>query len=429
MTKTPKIFIFSHDPLSKTSSNGRTLSNLLTQFDKGSLYNFFIHGEPLRDAATFFQFSDNDALKSFFGVRKKIHKVSFGGEGSPIEQNAEPSYGKKTNLKVLLRERVWRTRRNLNLVTKLVDSIKPDAILLYVGGFSFYIDLAVAISKKLGIPLVTYNAEDYYFRSYDFVESRQRIGALHKLYKRQLQKSIKAAMSAAAFNVFLTEDLERLYKQEFGITKSSTIYNSSELSLTQTPEPNLAPTTTNFIFAGTIGLGRLEELEKIGKALNDLDPTFKVEVFTGTRDKDLLDRLNKSPFLLSRGFAPYEEILSLSRSAFAILHVDPTTGLMKEETKHGFTTKFPDAMFSGNCFIVRTSEDTSLANYIKKYKCAHLICEDKDLIPTLQKIIRDSAFRTKYISRALEVGKSLHSLNRNSGAFLEIIQRLLRVDG
>lgn len=68
--KKKRILLITNVPLSNSTSGGRTLLNMLDLFQKDQLFNIFLHGIPLDDAANFYQFSDRMAVKSLWKKQK-----------------------------------------------------------------------------------------------------------------------------------------------------------------------------------------------------------------------------------------------------------------------------------------------------------------------------------------------------------------------
>lgn len=63
---TNKLLIASNEPLSNSTSNGRTLRNLLLDIPKEQIAQFYIHGTPdLSVCSTLYSVTDRDALNAF----------------------------------------------------------------------------------------------------------------------------------------------------------------------------------------------------------------------------------------------------------------------------------------------------------------------------------------------------------------------------
>ena len=103
-----KVMIISNEPLSNTSSNGRTLRNFFLDFPKEQIAQFYIHGEPDGGVcSSYYQVSDRDALNAVL-FRKPERKLS---KEMPSGASREPKRYKKNCRTMLIRDIVWRSYR------------------------------------------------------------------------------------------------------------------------------------------------------------------------------------------------------------------------------------------------------------------------------------------------------------------------------
>ena len=422
MNSKRKIFVLSFEPLSSTLSNGRTLKNLLKDFSKDEIYNIYIHGEPDYDAATFYCISDKQALRSMFFLKPKLI--------IPKSHITETTYSdgsvfrRRSNFKLLVREYAWRSIRVKRLLLKLSKEINPDAIVTLLGNGGFMMKNAVYLANEMKIPLISYNCEDYYFKTMDYIAFKNKTSLIHKLYKKKFTKAFDHLMSKVSASIYLTGDLKMMFDERFPNVKSYVIYNSSELS-DKSINQNINTKSKSFVYAGNIANGRLEELEKIGEFIKKIDSDFHLEVYTGESRLEYIEKLQNGKFITFKGSIDYQGLLDILKNAFAIIHVDSTEPIYSTYTIHGFSTKIPDSLSSGNCFIVRASKYSSVYTYIKQNNCAYCTDNDDELKMILEDVINNPTLRIKYINKAIEVVRANHSLSKNSHEFRKIVEEAI----
>lgn len=419
MNSKPIIFVVSNEPISKTSSNGRTMLNMLEQFDNNQIVNFFIHGRPDLERGSFFSISDSEALKWF--KSKKLVRVE---KNDSIQKNASLLSSKRTNVKLLLREFVWKKKSIWRSVLNCAKTFKPSCIFIFLSNSSFMIKMSMYLSKKLNIPLITFNSEDYYFKKYDFVKATYKINLAHRVLMKDYRNSFRKMINVSAYNFYLTDDLRNMYLSEFPNQKSSTIYNSSVLADYPVTK-NENPISKDFVYAGNIGVGRLDELIKIGKFIKECDSSFNFKIYTPQTKPLLLKKLNSSGYLIDMGSVDYKSLLEIMKSCYAIIHVDGTDPYYSMHTIHGFTTKLPDCLSSGNCFIAKVTKKSTLFNYLSKTKSAFVSTDDNETQAIISSIIINNKERMKYVENAIAVAKQNHSITKNSTYFNQIIINII----
>ena len=107
----PRLLVISNNCFSKSSSNGRTLANLLEKWNKERIAQFYIeNAEPDFDICkNYYRVTDREVLKSFFGK---------GPSGGSVEkrkikndENSSKNESKKkiqrTSITMLLRNMAW----------------------------------------------------------------------------------------------------------------------------------------------------------------------------------------------------------------------------------------------------------------------------------------------------------------------------------
>ena len=168
-----KLLLISHNPFSSYQSMGKPFVSLFSAFPKEQLCQLYIYPSfPDVDAvASCYRITDRDAIKRVFPFTKA------GGEvfprpysGSMLENETDKKfYAKSSNnqpVKRLLRDLVWKLSNWYTAdLQRWLDREKPDCIFLAPGYAKFIYDIALTISRKRNIPVITYICDDNYFLS------------------------------------------------------------------------------------------------------------------------------------------------------------------------------------------------------------------------------------------------------------------------
>ena len=171
------ILILSNNPLSYSDSNGRTIANMFLSYKKEELLNVFISGTPETKLANFIQITDKDALLGTL----KDH--IFGNESKTCHQSHKSAF------KVFIREFIWKRSAVKKKLIKKLSAYNITDIFVQLGDYSFIIDLGIHIARELNLRLITFNTEDYYFKTWNYYEKRKE-GIIFRRHQKKLKKLV-----------------------------------------------------------------------------------------------------------------------------------------------------------------------------------------------------------------------------------------------
>ncbi len=418
-----KVLILSFEPISSVLSNGRTLKNLFYKYPKDSIYNIYVHGNPDFDfSSNFYCLSDKEALKSLFFIKPRVISPRKGD--NTAYSNSSP-FRRRSNFKLLVREYAWRSILIRHKFLKVARDINPDIIFVFLGNAGFMMKNAVELSKKLNIPLISYNCEDYYFKDYDYIGYKKNRGIIHRLYKRIFSKSMRYLINNSSNCGYFTDDLCNLFNKSFPNQKSYVIYNSSEF-VNDNQKPLLVPKSKDFIYFGNISLGRLEELNKIGKAIQTIDKNFCLKIYSQENRSEFIESINKCQYIKFMGFIDYKHLLDEIGKAYALVHAESNDPLFSRFIEHSFSTKIPDCISSGNCFVCKVPKNSATYNYLKTNSCAHCFSSDSEIEECIKNVILNREYRNKYLVSAINVSRKNHSVTNNSLKLMKIIEEVTK---
>jgi len=417
-----QLLIISNEPLSNSTSNGRTLRNLLLNIPKEQKAQFYIHGEPDEEAcSTFYKVSDRDALNAFLfkkAVKKAKSSVVHSTSTTP---SAEPKKIRKSCKTMVLRDIVWRSNRWWNKdFKKFVEDFAPDVVLLQAGDSPFMYAITLKIARMYNIPIVMYNSEEYVLKEkiYNGVDKKS---IWHKLLQSRLKRIYMKFMQKASYCIYSTEYLEDKYQNKYPHPgKSCALYTVSEL------EPLDDKSDRNhfsFLYCGNLGVGRVYPLDEIAKVLLEIDKSATLDIYGEFTDSKSEEKLCSNSNVRYGGVVPYDEVPALMSKASMLLHCENPKRI--EDLRGAFSTKIADSLASGKPFLVYATREYPFVQYLAKYDCAHIAADSEELKAVLEKCIEDLEYRNQYIGAACDIAKKNHNAEENCSRVLEIFNSIL----
>lgn len=414
-----RLLIVSNAALSLSESNGRTLSNFVSGWDKSKLAQFYTYGEPDFDVCSnYYKVSDGDALKSLLKFKP------FGGPVEPPksspEQTARPSGGarkkvKKTPTTALLREFVWsRAAWKKRAFKKWLDDFAPEIVLVFMGDSSFLSRIAMEIAEKRRVPLVLYSCENYYFKEYNYITKKKSFA--YRLFHRAYKKTTRALTKQTKRCVFISEALMNCYQTEFPTIRADYVMTASGL---RGLEP--AADGTLITYAGNLGVGRDKPLIEIGDALQKIDPNLKIALYGRFPSREIEERILACPGVDYRGFVPYSEVVSAIQNSRLLVHVETDDPFYRVDLRHAFSTKISDCVASGAPFFCYAPKTYPFVEFLTKNGCAIVASEKSELVERLKIALFDDAERARAVKNAGETADRYFDLQKNRAKFQRIL--------
>lgn len=412
-----KILIVSNESISKTSSNGRTLLNLLFGYDSSSLAQFYIHGKKDESVVSnFFQVSDKEALNAFLHIKNQ--SVSNENEHKPMRKKIPHSCKN-----IVIRNFVWMTYQWWDTrFEKFINEFDPDLVLFQAGDSPFMYSIAYRISKRWNIPLVMYNSESYVLKRRIY-SSANIYSIWHFALMRSLKYWYKKVMEICSFCIYSMEELEKAYQKEYPHPgRSKTLYISSSIESGHTIVDN-TPEVFTVAYCGNLGVGRSDCLLEFAQTLYKLDKTAKLIICGKFPSFDIQQKICEIPLVDYRGLVSYEEVQKIIQSSSAVLHCENDDRLI--DLKYAFSTKIADSLACGKPFIVFASHDYPFVQYLENHKAAHIAGNIRELEEILTKCVSDRGFLYNTVRNALDLTQQNHNINTNARKFQEIISAVL----
>lgn len=425
MKKNNKILIISNNSLSDNNSNGRTLSSFLRNIPKENIAQIYITSEMPQSKVcdNFYQITDNDVIHGMLG-RKKIGRVLKEYKIQEIKNNDIPAKRiKKTIFKMIIRDVFWMT--NVWYTKELkqwINEFSPDIILFFAGESCFTYRIVFKIANINNIPILTYNSEAYYFKERNYLKSGFLSDLIyplfHHCFKKIYAKLIQKSNAVLYANIKLKNDYDREFQHN-----SYVLYTSSEVDFIKKNEIKNPPIIS---YLGNLGVGRHKALIQIAEALQNIDKSYKLDIYGKLPDDTVEKKLLSCKGINYCGVVSYDKVINIMHNSDLLVHGESFEEFTKWDLKYAFTTKIADILSCGTCFFVYAPEELACTEYLISNKCACVVSNEKDLMESLKRILSDKSLRDKYINKAKKVSELNHNTKRNCDKFELIVSEIIK---
>lgn len=419
------LLIVSHNCLSQSGSNGRTLLNYLSGWDSEKIAQLYIHMEQpdFSLCKNFYCITDQDVLCSVLKRRPAGRRV---GEESPEDKNVGSSNNgqlsaqrkvKKNSVIALIRELAWMSGLwNSKQLEKWIDEFNPQLILFQAGDAAFLFRLVRKIAQKRKIPVVIYNTEGYFFKSISYMDenkfSRLVYPLVHKLFCREYKRLLKLTKQSVYNCDLLREDYDKVFH-----SSSKVVMNISEFTAEQV-ETNKK---NQIIYAGNLGVGRHKSLIEFAEALHKVAPNMYVDVYGKTPNDCIKSELKGCKGIVLHGFISYNELKHRLKESKYLLHIESFDPFYKVDLKYALSTKIADSLSVGACLFVYAPNNMAVIRYLQSKDAAVLITEPERLSEQILAVINNDDLCSKYASNGRALALEQHHSEKNRIAFQSVL--------
>ena len=414
-----RLLIFSHNCLSKTGSNGRTLANYLRGWPKEKLAQFYMHPEqPDQEMCDhFFCLPDTVVLRSIL-KRCPANGVTCQAEDAPTA--AKKAKGIQKNSAIFLaRDMAWKSPFwDRSALDRWVADFAPEGILVQAGDAGFLFRLAIRYSKLYHAPITVYNTEGYYFKKVSYLEENAFTRLLYPLVARGFRKDYDRLVKASAAQIYncqmLRDDYEAVYH-----TGGQVIMPTSDF----TNEPVCPQKKRQLVYAGNLSLNRHRSLIELACAVGKADPALWIDVYGKAPNAEVQQALESCPYIRMHGFIPYAQLQQILRESRYLVHIESFDSFYKEDLKYAFSTKIADSLASGSCLVVYAPENMAASRYLKDTDAAVLICRQTELDATVAQMLGSESRWDAISAAGRRLAEENHNMEINRKKFREILLR------
>lgn len=324
---------------------------------------------------------------------------------------------KDSPLKYLLRGVLWRKKYwNTKKLNDWLDEFHPECVFLAFSDDYFIPQIALYISKKYGIPIMSCIGDDYYFND------RKSLSPFYHIYRKTYKRLINEVFCRPGSAMYIGNKIRDKYNSEFGLN-GETIYLTSDIE-----RHAFKPIDINapkILYCGNIRLGRNNSLADIGYALQKISPNYYIDVYSSEKNEEFIKVLQECPGVRFHGAVPYTEVMRLTAESDVTVIVEGFRKQDVDTTRYSLSTKAADAIASGSNIFVYGDMECGVIEYMKETGCAVVCTERERLEVDLKKLFFDENLQEQLYKRAIEVDKEDHDKEKNRSLTEQLFVRLI----
>jgi len=425
-----RVLIVGTVPYNKRSTS-RAFESYFHGWEKKDLAQVFSHAKaPTKGHCdTFYQITDYRVLK------KRMRKLSEAGivyydkdlmdewnsEEVEIDNKAYKKvykFGKrKTALTHYLRKLLWNKKSwCTKQFNEWLDKFNPECVFLSFSDDFFILQIALYVAKRFNIPIVSSIGDDYYFNN------KFSLYPFYWIYRTQYKRLVRKVLSIPGSAIYIGDKIRDKYNKHFDLD-GETVYLTSELKRREFVPINMNnPLIT---YCGNIRCGRYLSLLDIATALGEINPKYKIDVYTGENDEKFNGALKEHPNVNFNGAIPYNQVLEVTAKSDMVLVVE---GWRKKDvltTKYSLSTKVADALTSGANVFAYGDINCGAIEYLEQTNACGICIRKENLIATLRCFLEDKELQEKCYNNSKKAAKN-HILENSCAVFRGVVEKAIK---
>ncbi len=413
-----RVLIIGTIPYNKNTSS-RAFDAYFHNWEKENIRQVFSNTKtPVKGhCGSLYQITDHRLLKRRFGKIKEVG-VIYHDEDLPNDwENNDLEVGnsfisqlykigsKDSPLKYLLRKYVWRKKYwDTKQFEDWIDEFNPECVFLAFSDDFFIPEIALFVAERFNIPIMSCIGDDYYFND------KFSLSPFYHIYRSKYKALIRKVFSHKGSAIYIGDKIRDKYNKEFGLN-GETVYLTSEIErhsfrIINKSQPRIT-------YCGNIRLGRNESLADIGAALVQINPSYRLEVYSAEKNEEFIKVLRGKPGVDYRGSVSYRKVMDVMADSDIVVIVEGFKPKDVQITRYSLSTKAADAMATGGQILVYGSIECGVIEYMKSTDCA-VVCENKDdLKISIERLISDVELQKKLYIQSGKMSVEHHDKDKN----------------
>ena len=427
----PRLLIVGTTPYN-TKDQSRSFDAFFHYWEKENIAQIFCKPQsPVKGhCGTLFQITDYRMLERWKGKKLETGKVYLYDElpdtnesdqRTDETQSAPRAYKfglRHSPLTHLLRGLLWRKKFwCTDALNKWLDKFNPECIFLSFSDDYFIPQIALYVAERYNIPIVSSILDDYYFNM------EKSINPLYWWYKLTYKKLIRKVLAHKGRAIYISDKIRDKYNRDLGID-GETVYLTSNIK--RKPFTTINIEDPLIIYFGNIGMGRNHSLNEIGYALGQINPKYKLEVYSGAKDSSLYEIFKNNPNIIYGGTIPYERVQEKMQKSDITVIVE---GFRDEDinlSRYSLSTKAADALASGATILTYGSQECGIVEYMQSTN-ASFVCTDKNqLVNTIKQMLERKDLQEKYYHQAIVITNDYHNIKKSCATVEMVVAHAMK---
>lgn len=379
--------------------------------------------------STFFQITDHAILKRWLshsadtGVIYQEDELDESWKSGEYEvgdamKKAYKLGGKHSPFTHLIRGILWRKKYwCTNKLNKWLDNFNPECVFLAFSNDYFINQIALYVSDRYNIPIVSCIGDDYYFNRHF------SLNPIYHIYMSTYRSLIRKVLRTKGSAIYISDKIRDKYNSEFSMN-GETVYLTSTVKRREfSPINKESPVITYF---GNVRIGRNRSLCDISNTLGEINPSYRVEVYSNEQDAAYTDMLKNNPYIVFGGSIPYEQVQKRMNESDITLIVEGFDAVDVNISRYSLSTKAADALASGSSILTFGSIECGIIEYMKSTG-ASAVCTDRaELMSTIRNLLWDESLQRKLYDQAIVMTNTNHTLERSCAVSEEVFKRAMK---
>ena len=315
---------------------------------------------------------------------------------------------------LLWRESFWKTPQ----FEDWLDSFKPECVFMCSSDDYFIPRIATYVSQKYNIPIVPSISDDYLF---DYHFSLNPLYHFYKLTYRATMKEVFKRCAGGA--VYISDTIRDKYNKEYGL-EGETVFLTSSIKRKQfTPVKKENPVITYF---GNISLGRNLSLDRIGKALGEINHNYRLLVYSSETHEEICGVLKNNPNICYNGTIPYEEVQRKLEESDITIVVEGFRAEDIRATRYSLSTKVADCLSSGTCVLAYGSKECGAIDYLIKSNAAFVCTDSNGIVGCIKEILNSVEKQEQCYYNQISVIEKKHTIENSCVVAKTMIEKSIQ---
>ena len=324
---------------------------------------------------------------------------------------------KDSPLKYILRGILWRKKFwNTEKLNVWLDEFNPECVFLAFSDDYFIPRIALYVSNKYNIPIMSCIGDDYYFND------KKSFSPFYHIYRKTYKHLIDQVFQRPGSAMYIGNKIRDKYNAAFGL-HGETIYLTSDIQRHSFRQ--IDTEHPRFLYCGNIRLGRNQSLADIGYALQRINKDYYVDVYSAEQDEAFIHVLKDCPGVRFHGAVPYTDVMRLTEECDVTIIVEGFSKQDVDTTRYSLSTKAADAIASGGNIFVYGDINCGVIEYMQESGCAVVCTEQDKLEESLRRLIFDSKLQHQLYERAIVVDQEDHDKEKNRTLTEQMFVRLI----
>lgn len=321
---------------------------------------------------------------------------------------------RKNPFSCLMRKALWKKSRWCTpAFNAWLDDFRPECVFLSFSDDFFIPEIALYVAERFRVPIVSSIGDDYYFND------RFSLNPFYYIYRSAYKRLIRRVFAHGGTAIYIGDKIRDKYNAEFPLN-GKTVYLCSEVERREFRSVNAdAP---NICYFGNIRQGRNESLSDIATALGSINPGYRLTVYSGQNDKDIVRVLEENPFVDFCGSIPYEEVKQKTREADILVIVEGFKKKHVDNTRYSLSTKAADSLCSGAAILVYGSSECGVIEYMQQTDAAAVCTDKRQLESCIRRLIEDKDYQRSMYDAAKRVSEKNHMLAESNAVFEKVVE-------